>query len=310
MKYRINIKNIELEVEAIDDPTTPDPVEPDPVIPKPDPVDPPADFPAMKHLLDFERWYGRDDYIIAETGVPTNDLADKYFDEAEAFYSHASAFAAWAAGDWWGDYQLRIKDNEPTSDLYRELAQSKLVGVSLAGAEFNEQNNPGKENTNYTLHDGSGAWQQLKDDGFDFIRYPFLAERYKQQPDKYHRLWKDSPLPVMPDLHEYARGWTKEALLSFWLDVLKRGHENFMGIEIMNEPEAISPKEWEEMSEYVVKGIIDAGYDIPIYVDLGRWSSMQDVWEMHPNGWWLNGYSNVYPAPHYYWPPNHNDQYN
>ena len=58
----------------------------------------------------------------------------------------------------------------------------KLLGVSLAGAEFGEQRLPGRVNFDYVYPTDRETYRYSSGKGFSIVRLPFLWERVQPKP--------------------------------------------------------------------------------------------------------------------------------
>lgn len=67
-------------------------------------------------------------------------------------------------------------------DPERTPAVMKLLGVSLAGAEFSEQRLPGRDNFDYVYPTDREVFRYYAGKGFSIVRLPFLWERIQPEP--------------------------------------------------------------------------------------------------------------------------------
>src|SRR5688572_16512629 len=133
----------------------------------------------------------------------------------------------------------------------------KLLGVSLAGAEFGEQRLPGRVNFDYVYPTDRETYRYYSGKGFSIVRLPFLWERV--QPKPFGPLAREEVAAirdvldhaasanqqVILDLHNYGRYYHEplriadaSRLADVWVRLAHefRGHPGIFGYELMNEP--------------------------------------------------------------------------
>lgn len=139
----------------------------------------------------------------------------------------------------------------------RDSQAPKLLGVSLAGAEFGEQRLPGRVNFDYVYPTDRDVYRYYSGKGFGIIRLPFLWERV--QPKPFGPLAPEEVAAirgvldhaaaanqqVILDLHNYGRYYREPMriadaprLADLWVRIAHefRGHPGVYGYELMNEP--------------------------------------------------------------------------
>jgi endoglucanase len=139
----------------------------------------------------------------------------------------------------------------------RSAEVAKLLGVSLAGAEFGEQRLPGRVNFDYVYPTERQTYNYYSSKGFRIVRLPFLWERVQPRPfgplareelaaiRSVLDLAASANQQVILDLHNYGRYYNEPMriadagrLADVWVKLAHefRGHPGIFGYELMNEP--------------------------------------------------------------------------
>lgn len=177
------------------------------------------------------------------------------------------------------------------------LAPGQLVGVNLAGAEFNPSALPGRVNQNY-VYPVKADLEYFKAAGMNVIRLPFLWERIQPalngaldsaQVDMIKQVgaWASQlGLCIVLDVHNYgsyrgnaigSTGAPYNALADLWV----RLHGEFPQPEVyayglMNEPFHVGVKTWTSVAQSTVLALRNAGSRNLILVGTARWSGAHE----------------------------------
>ncbi len=197
---------------------------------------------------------------------------------------------------------------EPIKDERKLDFDLYLMGVNLAGAEFNRGVLPGTAPTNYRRNTRE-TFQRAAGHGLKTIRLPFAWERL--QPtldgplDKSFLAWmhncfawaKEFDQRIILDMHQYFRRnvngkdvliGSASAPLQHFLDIWKliakefMGYPNLLGYEPMNEPYKTNGT-WGPAAQKVVDAIREVDADTLIFVNGDFYASAQ-YWIKDPDG--------------------------
>ncbi|MDT3670969.1 MAG: glycoside hydrolase family 5 protein [Aromatoleum sp.] len=172
-----------------------------------------------------------------------------------------------------------------------------LVGVNLAGAEFNSKKLPGVMNKDY-VYPAADDVAYFAQKGATAIRLPFRWER--AQPtlmgeldtaemtaiDKTIAAASVHGLCVILDAHNYAtyRGLAigsedvpNAAFVDFWTRMGKRFPDaDRVAFGLMNEPKQLLIAQWAELAQTTVQNLRSAGVQNLLMVSGGRWSGVHE----------------------------------
>ena len=177
------------------------------------------------------------------------------------------------------------------------IDQKRLLGVNLAGAEFNHERLPGVVNKDY-VYPSRKDLAFFRGLGMNVVRVPFRWERIQRQlntpldPSELEQLrrvvsWaKELDLCVLLDLHNYgtfngSAVGSAEVPASAFIDVWLRLHKAFddpdtTAFGLMNEPTAIPVSQWMKIAQEAVLALRKAGAKNLLLVGSGRWSGAHE----------------------------------
>lgn len=175
-----------------------------------------------------------------------------------------------------------------------DCLSSRLHGVNLAGAEFNGSQLPGVIYKNFT-YPGTATLDYFRKKGVNLIRLPILWERY--QPKAYGALdatnmkqlktivayAKKYDMCIWVDLHNYAKYHSQpltaysnpdKLLYDFWQRLHKSLilDERYWAYGLMNEPAAVSRRDWVNIAKSVVSRLRESDVTGLVIVSGGNWS--------------------------------------
>ncbi len=180
-------------------------------------------------------------------------------------------------------------------------AQVALKGVSLAGADFGEDNLPGEFGTHYTYPTPAEVDYFLSR-GMNLFRLPFRWERLQPVPgagldrDELSRLRAivtyatGKGAHVVLDPHNYARYFGKVvgspdlptlALADFWTLLAREfGSDRRVIFGLMNEPFDMATAQWLEQAKMAIAAIRETGAQNLVLVPGNAWSGAHSwTWE-------------------------------
>ena len=170
------------------------------------------------------------------------------------FTSNGAAFAHSASPIGNGDVTGSREALDPAT---RAAGVAKLLGVSLAGAEFGHDRLPGRVGFDYVYPSDRASYSYYAGRGFAIIRLPFLWERVQPRPfgplaasevaliREVLEHAASANQRVILDLHNYGRYYHEPLrvedagrLADVWVRLAHefRGHPGIFGYELMNEP--------------------------------------------------------------------------
>lgn len=172
-----------------------------------------------------------------------------------------------------------------------------LVGVNLAGAEFNSKKLPGVMNKNY-VYPAAEDIAYFAQKGATAIRLPFRWERAQRTLmgeldtaemaaiDKTIAAASESGLCVILDAHNYATYGGKAigseevpnaAFFDFWTRMGRRFPDaDHVAFGLMNEPKQMLIAQWGELAHATVRNLRNAGVQNLLMVSGGRWSGVHE----------------------------------
>lgn len=175
--------------------------------------------------------------------------------------------------------------------------RTPLVGVNLAGAEFNARKLPGVMHKDYT-YPAAADLSYFAAKGATVIRLPFRWERAQRtlmgelDTAEIAAIAKvvDAAAPlglcVILDLHNYgtytgqpvgSAAVPNEAFLDFWTRMGKRFPDAAqVAFGLMNEPAKMQLPVWAELAQATVRHLRDAGVENLLMVSGGRWSGVHE----------------------------------
>lgn len=177
------------------------------------------------------------------------------------------------------------------------MASARLVGVNLAGAEFNSRRLPGLMNRDY-VYPNKNDLAYFAGKGVNTIRLPFRWERV--QPELMGELdpletaaiqkvidaAEGLNLCVILDVHNFGtyRGRPlgssdvpEAAFIDLWTRLAGRfPDENRVALDLMNEPKALIIADWATYAQHTVNALRAAGAPHLILVSGGRWAGVHE----------------------------------
>ena len=173
----------------------------------------------------------------------------------------------------------------------------KMIGVNLAGAEFNAEKLPGAAFTDYVYPDAA-EMQYFRTLGVNVFRLPILWERLQPglfgelDTGEMHRIQEVAMIArkqnacLIIDVHNYGeyRGkplGTSEVPGEAFIDLWKRVLAGFPDSEhvafgLMNEPSKLRIADWADISQRTVNALRKENSRHLILVAGGRWSGAHD----------------------------------
>ncbi len=306
----------------------------------------------LDELQAIQVWAKGERLIFSEMGISNAGDDAKYIALANKFFEAANPMGfsvmGWAAGDWWGGYNVSLSPgsqisttgisgpfvNNPSTNRY-------VRGLNLAGGEFgmgsNGDGDIGSINVQYTYHAGSGLWKTMKDRGFTHARFPFRLERLFNTDGSFNendkRLFLEglssaraAGMKVLLDPHNYGTlqingnnsvlersAFTQSLYNKMMRNLAQLANENSDIVDmigLMNEPKNLDPKDWERQAQSALDAVRSAGFTGVIEVPTGYWQGVQDAPTIHPNGPWIDDpLDNIMYGVHHYFDRNHSGSY-
>ncbi len=184
------------------------------------------------------------------------------------------------------------------------IDQKQLLGVNIAGAEFNAKRLPGVLNKDY-VYPSPKDLAHFRDLGMNVVRVPIRWERIQQQPnapldptelEQLRRVVnsaRDLGLCTLIDLHNYGSHsgrvvGSADLPATAFIDVWLRLHQAFSdpndaAFGLMNEPKAVPVPQWLTIAQDTVLALRNAGAKNLLMVGSGRWSGAHE-WERSFDG--------------------------
>jgi endoglucanase len=177
------------------------------------------------------------------------------------------------------------------------LDQQRLLGVNLAGAEFNSKTLPGLLYKDY-IYPSRQDLAYFKSTGMNLVRVPFRWERLQHEINSQLSTtdvtqlqqvvaWgRELDICILLDMHNYGSYFgqpigSDAVPTSAFIDVWLRLHLEFndpviAAFGLMNEPAAIKVPQWMEIAQATVLALRRAGAKNLLMVPSGRWSGAHE----------------------------------
>jgi endoglucanase len=185
------------------------------------------------------------------------------------------------------------------------INSSRLTGVNLAGAEFNDNKLPGKVNHDY-IYPRKKDVKYLVTHGANSIRLPIRWERIQPstngelneseliQLKKLYQIALDLNICLIIDIHNYGQYYNKTlaknpqlqlAFSDLWLRLAQALPDaKYIAFDLMNEPIYLPISEWAELAQSTLLKLRAAKSKHFILIAGGRWSGLHD---------WFNEYNGI-----------------